>query len=51
MAREKLYVKMGQELCDPCFGLSNLISTIYKKGEKAYKIAIKNSLIHIVKIQ
>ena len=49
MAREKPYVKFGKELCDYCFGLSNLISTIYKKGEKAYKIAIKNSLIQIAK--
>ena len=32
-----------------CFGLSNLISICYKKGEKSYKIAIKNSLIEIAK--
>ena len=30
-----------------CFGLSDLISICYKKGEKCYKIAIKNSLIQI----
>ena len=30
-------------------GLSDLISTCYKKGEKSYKIAIKNSLEQIAK--
>ena len=49
MAREKEYKINGQTICVPCFGLSNLISTCYKKGEKVYKIAIKNSLIQIAK--
>ena len=49
MAREKISEKMGKKFCDPCFGLSNLMSKLYKKGEKVYKIAIKNSLIQIAK--
>ena len=32
-----------------CFGLSDLISICYKKGEQSYKIAIKNSLKQIAK--
>ena len=31
------------------FGLSDLISICYKKGEQSYKIAIKNSLKQIAK--
>ena len=49
MAREKIADKMGKKFCDPCFGLSDLISKLYKKGEKVYKIAIKNSLVQIAK--
>ena len=49
MAREKEYAINGQTIFVPCYGLSNLISTCYKKGEKVYKIAIKNSLIQIAK--
>ena len=49
MAREKKYEKLGMKFCDPCFGLSDLISKLYKKGEKVYKIAIKNSLVQIAK--
>ena len=30
-----------------CFGLSDLISICYKKGEQSYKIALENSLIRI----
>ena len=30
-----------------CFGLSDLISICYKKGEQSYKIALENSLIQI----
>ena len=49
MAREKKYEKLGMKFCDHCFGLSDLISKLYKKGEKVYKIAIKNSLVQIAK--
>ena len=49
MAREKEYAINGQTIFVPCYGLSNLISTCYKKGENVYKIAIKNSLIQIAK--
>ena len=48
-AKEKVGEKMGKKYCDPCFGLSELISLAYKKGEKSYKIAIKNSLVEIGK--
>jgi hypothetical protein len=48
-AKEKEGQKMGKKYCDPCFGLSDLMSTCYKKGEKSYKIAIKNSLVEIAK--
>ena len=36
-------------LCQRCFGLSNLVSTCYKKCEQSYKCSIKNSLIQIGK--
>ena len=48
-AREQVGKKLGKKYCDPCFGLSELMSTCYKKGGKSYKIAIKNSLIEIAK--
>ena len=48
-AKEKVGEKMGKKYCDPSFGLSELISVAYKKGEKSYKIAIKNSLVEIAK--
>ena len=32
-----------------CFGLSDLVSTCYKKSEQSYKYSIKNSLIQIGK--
>jgi GTPase SAR1 family protein len=48
-AKEYLYEKMGQKFCDPSFGLAELVQTCYKKGEKSYKIAIKNSLVQIAK--
>ena len=48
-AKEKITKKLGKSICDPCFGLSDLMSTCYKKGEKSYKIAIKNSLVEIAK--
>ena len=31
----------------PCFGLSNLMKTCFRKGEQSYRCAIKNSLIQI----
>ena len=48
-AREEKNVHMGVELYTPCFGLSNLMETCFKKGEKSYRYAIKNSLIQIGK--
>jgi len=50
-SKEKVVKRMGKMYCEPCFGLSDLISACYKKGEKSYKIAIKNSLIEIAKNQ
>ena len=49
MAREKNLEINGQTICLPRFGLSKLISRCYAKGEKVYKIALKNSLIQIAK--
>ena len=48
-AKEKIWKKMGRKFCDPCYGLSDLMTACYKKGIESYKIAIKNSLIEIVK--
>jgi adenylate kinase family enzyme len=48
-AREERSEHMGLELYTPCFGLSNLMKTCFKKGEKSYRYAIKNSLIQIGK--
>ncbi len=36
-------------ICQKCFGLSNLVSTCYKKCKQSYKCSIKNSLIQIGK--
>ena len=49
MAREKNLEINGQTICLPRFGLSKLISRCYAKGEKVYKIALKNSLVQIAK--
>ena len=49
MARENIYERLGQEFSDPCFGLSKLISTCYKKAKKIYQIPMKKSLIQIGK--
>ena len=48
-AREKESKSMLKKSIIPCFGLGDLIDTCYKKGEKSYSIAIKNSLIEIAK--
>ena len=48
-AKEYLYERNGQKFCDSIFGLAELVETCYKKGEKSYKIAIKNSLVEIAK--
>ena len=48
-SKEALIEVSNIENFQECFGLSNLISICYKKGEKSYKIAIKNSLIEIAK--
>ena len=46
-AKEAIIPVSDKNYFQKCFGLSHLISTCYKKGEKSYKIAIKNSLIQI----
>ena len=46
-AKEDIITVSDKKHFQKCFGLSNLISICYKKGEKIYKIAIKNSLIQI----
>ena len=48
-AREEKRKIFGEESILPCFGLSTLMTTCFKKGEKSYRIAIKNSLIQIGK--
>ena len=48
-AREERIKNMGLELYNPCFGLHNLMSTCFKKGEQSYRFAIKNSLVQIGK--
>ena len=48
-AREEKRKIFGEESIIPCFGLSTLMSTCFKKGEKSYRIAIKNALIQIGK--
>ena len=48
-AREEKRKIFGEESILPCFGLSTLMTTCFKKGEKSYRIAIKNALIQIGK--
>ena len=48
-AREEERDNFGEKIITPCFGLSNLMTTCFNKGEKSYRIAIKNSLIQIGK--
>ena len=48
-AKEDIIIASDKKSYQKCFGLSNLISICYKKGEKSYKIAIKNSLKQIAK--
>ena len=40
--REEQVKLFGEVNCCPCFGLSTLMSTCFKKGEKSYRIAMKN---------
>ena len=46
-AKEDKIIVNDKEHSQKCFGLSDLISICYKKGEQSYKIALKNSLIQI----
>ena len=48
-AREEIRNIFGKKSIQPRFGLSALMSTCFKKGEKSYRIAIKNALIQIGK--
>ena len=48
-AREDKRKVFGEESIIPCFGLSTLMRICFTKGEKSYKIAMKNSLIQIGK--
>ena len=48
-AREEIRKQFGDVSITPCFGLSTLMRICFTKGEKSYKIAIKNSLIQICK--
>jgi len=48
-AREDKQDILGKIVFHPCFGLANLMSDCFERGEKAYRIAIKNSLIQISK--
>ena len=50
-AREEQTELFGEVSIHPCFGLSTLMTTCFKKGEKSYRIAIKNALIQIGKNQ
>ena len=50
-AREEKIDVFGETKYTPCFGLSTLMSICFQKGEKSYRIAIKNSLIQISKNQ
>jgi len=47
--REEERKILGKVTILPRFGLSTLMSTCFKKGEKSYRIAIKNALIQIGK--
>ena len=46
-AREEEIEGIGNLAIYPCYGLSQLMNTCFKKGEKSYRFAIKNSLIQI----
>ena len=46
-SREEEIDNFGSKIISPCFGLSTLIKTCFRKGEKSYRFAIKNSLIQI----
>ena len=46
-AREEKINRFGDITIIPCFGLSTLMRCCFTKGEKSYKIAMKNSLIQI----
>ena len=46
-SKENIITVSDKKYLQKCFGLSDLITICYKKGEKSYKIAIKNSLIQI----
>ena len=48
-AREEKMDIFGEVKYVPCFGLPTLMTTCFNKGEKSYRIAIKNSLIQIGK--
>ena len=48
-AREEVMDTLGNVTIIPSFGLSHLMNICFKKGEKSYKFAIKNSLIQIGK--
>ena len=48
-AREDKIKSLGREFYIHRFGLSDLMTTCYKKGEQSYRFAIKNSLIQIGK--
>ena len=48
-AREDEIKSIGNVTIFPCFGLSHLMNICFKKGEKSYRFAIKNSLIQIGK--
>ena len=48
-AREDKIKNFGMEFYFHRFGLSDLMTTCYKKGEQSYRFAIKNSLIQIGK--
>ena len=49
LAREEIEEKYGQKRIEPRFGLANLMSICFKKGEKSYKYALKTALIQIGK--
>ena len=48
-AREDKEEILGKMVFYPSFGLANLMSNCFNRGEKAYRFAIKNSLIQISK--
>ena len=48
-SKEEIIEVSNKKYFQYCFGLSDLMSICFKKGEKSYKIAIKNSLKQIAK--